>query len=74
MPVYELFCLARPQLARDGLVAVIKTACTTVFSHNGVLTDVHSYDVRQLAYPIRQAGSKHDEVCTVSAAVAAHRR
>lgn len=62
MPVYELFCLARPQIPRDKLAAVIKTACTSVFSSNGVLTDILSYDLRELAYPIRKAGSKYDEV------------
>lgn len=63
MPVYELFCLARPHLAKDKLAAVIKTACTTVFNSQGVLTDVQSYDIRELAYPIRKAGSKLEEVC-----------
>ena len=66
MPVYELFCLARPQLAREKLAGLIKTACTTVFANNGVLTDVLSYDCRELAYPIRKAGSKYDEVCAFS--------
>ena len=63
MPVYELFCLARPQLPKEKMAAVIKTACTTVFNSKGVLTDVKSYDLQDLAYPIRQAGSKYQEVC-----------
>ena len=66
MPVYELFCLARPQLAKEKLAGLIKTACTSVFSNNGVLTEVLSYDCRELAYPIRKAGSKYDEVCAFS--------
>lgn len=63
MPVYELFCLARPKLAKEKLAGLIKTACTSVFRNNGVLTEVLSYDCRELAYPIRKAGSKYDEVC-----------
>ena len=63
MPVYELFCLARPQLPKEQLASVIKTACTSVFSNNGVLTEVQSYDLRDLAYPIRKAGSKYEQVC-----------
>lgn len=66
MPVYELFCLARPQVAKEKLAGLIKTACTSVFSNNGVLTDVLSYDCRDLAYPIRKAGSKYDQVCASS--------
>lgn len=65
MPVYELFCLARPQLAKEQLASLIKTACTSVFTNNGVLTEVQSYDLRDLAYPIRKAGSKYEQVCAV---------
>lgn len=65
MPVYELFCLARPKLARKQLASLIKTACTSVFTNNGVLTEVLSYDLRDLAYPIRKAGSKYEEVRAV---------
>ncbi|KAL3136693.1 28S ribosomal protein S6, mitochondrial [Trebouxia sp. C0009 RCD-2024] len=61
MPVYELFCLARPQLAKEQLASLIKTACTSVFTNNGVLTEVQSYDLRDLAYPIRKAGSKYEQ-------------
>lgn len=65
MPVYELFCLAKPQLAKEHIASLIKTACLSVFSNNGVLTEVLSYDVRDLAYPIRKAGSKYEQVCAI---------
>lgn len=63
MPVYELFCLARPQITKESLAAVIRTASNAVFSNAGVMTDIQSYGNRDLAYPIRKAGSKHTEVC-----------
>ena len=63
MPVYELFCLARPQISKDSLAKVICTASKSVFGNGGVLTDVHSYGSRELAYPIRKAGGKYTEVC-----------
>ncbi|KAL0047822.1 hypothetical protein WJX82_000794 [Trebouxia sp. C0006] len=61
MPVYELFCLARPQITKKSLAAVIKTASNAVFSNSGVMTDIQSYGNRDLAYPIRKAGSKYNE-------------
>ncbi len=63
MPVYELFCLARPQITKESLAAVIKTASNAVFKSFGVMTDIQSYGNRDLAYPIRKAGSKYTEVC-----------
>jgi ribosomal protein S6 len=63
MPVYELFCLARPQITKESLAAVIRTASNAVFSNSGVMTDIQSYGNRDLAYPIRKAGSKYTEVC-----------
>ncbi len=66
MPVYELFCLARPQISQQSLAAVIKTAANVVLTNAGVMTDVTSYGHRDLAYPIRKAGSKYTEVRTAS--------
>ena len=63
MPVYELFCLARPQITKESLAAVIRTASNAVFSKSGVMTDIQSYGNRDLAYPIRKAGSKYTQVC-----------
>ena len=62
MPVYELFCLARPALATKALAAIIQKAGRTVFSSSGVLTDVRSFGDREVAYPIHKAGSKYDKV------------
>ena len=62
MPVYELFCLARPGLAKQSLTSVIEKAGKAVFGNSGVLTDIRSYGDRELAYPIRKAGSKFSEV------------
>ena len=59
MPVYELFCLARPQVSREALASVIKTASNAVFSNSGLMTDISSYGLRDLAYPIRKAGVKY---------------
>ena len=62
MPVYELFCLARPGLASPTLAAVMEKAGKAVFGSSGVLTDVKSYGDRELAYPIHKAGSRFSEV------------
>lgn len=65
MPVYELFCLARPGLPLKTLAAVIEKSGKAVFGNSGVLTDIRSYGDQELAYPIRKAGSKFTEVSHV---------
>ena len=62
MPLYELFCLARPRLPKAQLGDIIKLAARTVLDKGGLLTDVKSFGERELAYEIRKPGAKYNEV------------
>lgn len=53
MPLYELFCLARPRLADPTLHEIIKKAAVQVLDKGGVLLNVSSYGDTDLAYSIR---------------------
>eukprot|EP00891_Asterochloris_glomerata_P005097 jgi/Astpho2/5097/Aster-06317 len=61
MPLYELFCLARPQLPRAKLAGIIRTAGTTVLDNGGVLRSITSFGDEILAYDIRKSGQKFDQ-------------
>eukprot|EP00884_Botryococcus_braunii_P022628 jgi/Botrbrau1/9049/Bobra.0376s0025.1 len=61
MVLYELFCLARPQLGRAQYFDIIRSSATTILSGGGVLTDVKSFDERELAYPIFRSGTRIEE-------------
>lgn len=65
MPWYELFCLARPQLARVQQAELLKTAASAVFNGGGVVADLKSFGERRLAYDVREAGNKWSEVSNV---------
>lgn len=62
MVLYELFCLARPHLGRTQYFDIVKSSATTVLSRGGVLTDIKSFDERELAYPIFRSGTRIEEV------------
>ena len=63
MPVYELFCLARPALAPAARADLLKAAGAAVAAAGGFLLDYKAFGDRRLAYPVRgAAGDKHEEV------------
>ena len=62
MPLYELFCLAKPALQRTQQAELLRSAAQVVLQRGGVLTDVKSFGERPLAYTVRRPGSKCDEV------------
>lgn len=62
MPLYELFCLAKPRLGKAVLGDIIKLAGRTVLDKGGVITDVKSFGEQKLAYEIRRPGEKYEEV------------
>jgi small subunit ribosomal protein S6 len=62
MPLYELFCMARPALQRDVAGQLMRKAATAVLSRGGILTDIRSYGDRELAYEIRRPGLRMSEV------------
>lgn len=61
MPLYELFCLARPQLQKTHLADIIRKAGVAVFDKGGVVTDIKSFGDRKLAYDIRKPSGKYSE-------------
>jgi small subunit ribosomal protein S6 len=61
MPIYELFCLARPQLARAQHAEMFRSTAKTVLDGGGVLTDLKSFGERRLAYRIRNFGGIFSE-------------
>jgi hypothetical protein len=62
MPLYELFCLAKPRLAKQQLADIIKLVGKSVIDKGGVITDIKSFGEQPLAYEIRRPGEKYAEV------------
>lgn len=64
MPLYEMFCLARPQLRQAEKAELFKKAAEVVFSGGGVLTDIKNFGERPLAYKVAgpAAGERHNTV------------
>jgi ribosomal protein S6 len=62
MPLYELFCLARPALAKDELFKMIQKVGKAVYSRGGVVTEFTSYGQQNLAYKISGVHGKYTEV------------
>lgn len=67
MPLYELFCLARPQLAKAQMADIIKLAGRTVLDKGGVITDIKSFGDQSLAYEIQRPGERHSHVGSTGA-------
>lgn len=61
MPLYELLCLTRPELARPEITKIIQRIGTSVLSSGGIITDIKSYGNQLLAYDIRVPYKKFDE-------------
>lgn len=62
MPLYELFCLAQPQLRKSQLAEIMRKAGVVVFDKGGVVTNIQSFGDRPLAYDIRKPTGKYSEV------------
>lgn len=62
MVCYELFCLARPHLKYAQYFDIMKASALTVLNRGGVLMDIRSFDIRELAYPINRSGTRIEEV------------
>ena len=69
MPLYELFCMARPALARPDAAQLIRNIAGAVLSRDGVLTDIKSFGDRQLAYTIKRPGQRYEEVTSLPAGI-----
>lgn len=62
MPFYELFCLARPGLARAARSDLMSSLGKKVLESGGIVTDVTAHGERRLAYEIRRPGVTFGEV------------
>ena len=62
MPFYELFCLARPGLARASRSDLMSSIGKKVLEAGGIVTDVAAHGERRLAYEIRRPGVTFGEV------------
>ena len=69
MPLYQLFCLARPQLPKDKLADTIRRVGQAVFSQKGLLVDLQHYGDRPLAKKVRQPGAAYNFVSPCSPSV-----
>ena len=62
MPLYELFCMARPALARPDAVQLMRSVAAAVLNKDGILTDIKSFGDHPLAHTIRRPGQRYEEV------------
>ena len=64
MPLYELFCLARPQLRQAEKAELFKKTAEIIFGAGGVVTDLKNFGERPLAYKVAGVlpGERHEKV------------
>ena len=67
MPTYQLVVLAQPSASSEKLAALFRGVARLVFREQGQFRTVENFGVRPLAYPIRKAGSRFEEVRWVQA-------
>jgi len=65
MPLYELFCLAKPQLKKVQLAEMISLAGRAVLEKGGVITDIKSFGEQRLAYGIRKPGAVYEKASLI---------
>ena len=66
MPLYQLFCLARPQLPKAQLAESIRRIGQAVFAQQGLLVDLQHFGDRPLAKKVRQPGAAYNYVSLLS--------
>ena len=62
MPLYDLVAIVKAAAPRTAVAEVLRRAAVGVMDAGGVVTDVKSYGLRDLAYSIRKAGETHVQV------------
>ena len=67
MPCYQLVVLAQPSAAPEKLAALMRGVARLVFREQGQFRTVDNFGVRPLAFPIRKAGARFEEVRWVQA-------
>ena len=74
MPLYDVLLLVKGSLPRPQLEVILRKAATAVFDSGGIITDIRSYGLNQLAYQIRKSGELHSEARQSSAGTPARDR
>ena len=67
MPTYQLVVLAQPSSTPERLSALFRGVARLVYREQGQFRYVDNFGVRPLAYPIRKAGARFEEVRWVQA-------
>ena len=67
MPCYQLILLARPEITPDSLATLFRSIARVIYREQGQFRTLQNLGVRPLAYPIRKAGQKFEEVRWVQA-------
>ena len=62
MPLYDVLAIVRASLPRAQVAAILRKAAGAVYDAGGVMTDVRSYGVTELAYKIRAVREIHEQV------------
>ena len=58
MPLYELFCLARPTLFKNEVASLIRRTALSVMHSDGIVTEILYYGTVPLAKAVR-SGNNH---------------
>ena len=67
MPTYQLIVLAQPSASSEKLATLFRAVARLVYREQGQFRFVENFGVRPLAYPIRKAGTRFEEVRWVQA-------
>jgi ribosomal protein S6 len=67
MPCYQLVVLAKPEIPPERLAELFRSLARLVYREQGQFRHLENFGVRPLAFPIRSAGAKFEEVRWVQA-------
>lgn len=67
MPCYQLILFAKPETSPEKLSTLFRSLARLVYREQGQFRTIENLGVRPLAYPIRQAGRKVEQVRWVQA-------
>jgi len=67
MPTYQLIVLSLPSCSAEKLSTIFKSVARLVYREQGQFRYIDNFGVRPLAYPIRKAGARFEEVRWVQA-------
>ncbi len=67
MPCYQLIVFAKPEASPEKLTSVFRSLARLVYREQGQFRYIENFGVRPVAYPVRVAGAKYEEVRWVHA-------